>query len=77
MVNPAGNPEFKEALNQHRAFLRECAERHKDKTALKMLRLSARTSNEDPMTGSRTILTVMELAIAACTILGAGKRGEA
>jgi arylsulfatase A-like enzyme len=37
MVNQAGNPDFKEALNQQRAFLKEFAERHKDLTALEML----------------------------------------
>ena len=37
MVNQAGNPSFKVTLNQHRAFLKEFAERHKDEMALEML----------------------------------------
>jgi arylsulfatase A-like enzyme len=38
MVNQAGEADFKNILNQHRAFLREFAEKHKDATALKMLK---------------------------------------
>ena len=38
MVNQAGNSDYKDILNQHRAFLKEFAERHKDPTALEMLR---------------------------------------
>ena len=38
MVNQAGNSDFKDILNQHRAFLKEFAERHKDRIALEMLR---------------------------------------
>lgn len=38
MVNQAGNPDYKDILNQHRAFLKEFAERHKDPMALEMLR---------------------------------------
>ena len=37
MVNQAGNPEFRDVLNRHRAFLKEFAERHKDEMALQML----------------------------------------
>lgn len=37
MVNQAGNPEFRDVLRKHRAFLREFAERHNDAAALKML----------------------------------------
>jgi arylsulfatase A-like enzyme len=37
-VNQADNPKFKDILNQHRAFLKEHAERHTDKMALEMLR---------------------------------------
>jgi arylsulfatase A-like enzyme len=37
MVNQAGNPDFKKTLNQHRAFLKEFAEKHKDAKALEML----------------------------------------
>ncbi|MBN1352171.1 sulfatase-like hydrolase/transferase [candidate division KSB1 bacterium] len=38
MVNQAGNPDFRTILNQHRAFLKEFAEKHKDGKALEMLR---------------------------------------
>jgi len=37
MVNQAGNPGFKSVLIQHRAYLKEHAERHDDKKALEML----------------------------------------
>ena len=37
MVNQAGNPDFKDVLNRHRAFLKEHAERHRDKVALEMI----------------------------------------
>ena len=38
MVNQAGNPDFTDVLNQHRDFLKEYAELHKDEMALKMLK---------------------------------------
>ena len=38
MVNQADNPDFKDILNRHRAFLKEHAERHNDRVALEMLR---------------------------------------
>jgi choline-sulfatase len=37
MVNQAENPQFKGVLAQHRAYLREFAEKHKDAKALEML----------------------------------------
>jgi len=38
MVNQAGNPEFKEALAQHRGYLKAFAKAHGDHRALEMLR---------------------------------------
>ena len=38
MVNQAGHPDFKAVLMQHRAYLKEHAERHNDTMALEMLR---------------------------------------
>ena len=38
MVNQTDNPDFKDVLNWHRAFLKEHAERHNDRVALEMLR---------------------------------------
>ena len=38
MVNQADNPDFKDVLNRHRAFLKEHAKRHNDRVALEMLR---------------------------------------
>ncbi|MCH9022436.1 MAG: sulfatase-like hydrolase/transferase, partial [Planctomycetes bacterium] len=38
MVNQAANPDFKDVLNQHRAFLKDHAQRHQDKMAFEMLR---------------------------------------
>ena len=38
MVNQAGNPDFKAVLVQHRAYLKEHAERHNDRMAMEMLR---------------------------------------
>jgi choline-sulfatase len=37
MVNQAGNPTFSKVLAQHRAYLREHAQRHNDATAMEML----------------------------------------
>ena len=37
IVNQAGNPAFREALVQHRAYLREFARNYQDETALSML----------------------------------------
>lgn len=38
MVNQADNPDFKAVLDQHRAYLKEHAERYNDRLALEMLR---------------------------------------
>ncbi|OHB74965.1 MAG: hypothetical protein A2Z25_17860 [Planctomycetes bacterium RBG_16_55_9] len=38
MVNQAGHPDFKAVLEQHRAYLKEHAERYDDKMALEMLK---------------------------------------
>ncbi len=37
MVNQAGNPDFKDVLSQHRAYLKAHAERHGDEVAVTML----------------------------------------
>ena len=37
MTNQADNPDFKDVLNRHRAYLKEHAKRHNDEMALKML----------------------------------------
>jgi arylsulfatase A-like enzyme len=38
MMNQAGNPDFKDVLNQQRAYLEEFAEQHGDAVAMEMLR---------------------------------------